>query len=162
MCAHSYSIAHEIAGAARIRHSLLPCFGETRDQWPGRFAPQECERTSVTRWSGSALQLLFARWAFTLSLIGFRRLFHFREAQLCNAKGNAAFVLAPLYPTTVEQRPDNGSVRKFTNGHPIPAPQTLQELTKVLVHHCRKRSKPNYGRQHQADSNSQPNDSCPE
>src|SRR4051812_36086900 len=37
------TIAHEIAGAARIRHSLLPCFWEKRHQPLGRMASRECE-----------------------------------------------------------------------------------------------------------------------
>src|ERR1700712_4573022 len=43
--------AHEIAGAARIRHSLRPLFGEGEELLAnlGRNASRECEHISISR-----------------------------------------------------------------------------------------------------------------
>jgi len=48
-------IAHEIAGAARIRHSLRPLIGEgvRIPAKLGRNAPRECEPVSIPRHSGA-------------------------------------------------------------------------------------------------------------
>src|SRR4051812_21109862 len=66
MCAIYYRFAHETAGAARTRSSLLPLFSEERNDLQnfGRLAPRECGLTSSLRTQGPITPVLAGEEGF--------------------------------------------------------------------------------------------------